>query len=773
MTTNEASFAGFKQPLRYRRVASFAAAIALSLLVALAAAVGALRPFENALQDVGFALRERAATGQVHVVEIDAASIAAIDRWPWQRGHYARIIDQLDAAGVRTIAFDVDLSAPSNAQEDAILARSLARARAAVVLPIFGQSASFGSAAQIDTLPLPQFREHVLLGSVSIQPDPDGLVRHALIGTINAGAPRASLAAQVAQRGGAADAQFPIDYAIAPGSIPRHSFVAIEQGRFDPQALRGKDVIIGATAIELFDRYTVPAHGVLPGVVVQALAAETLARGTPLSLGWMPPLLIAGMACFWIMLARSGKQVGLRSALVVALTLVAWHMVSLYLPLTIMIVPAIGVTAASALLTLAGLLFRAFEKNRMTDAETGMPNRRAMEALAGQHDGMHLVAAMVDDFDALKAVVDQGGIVTLLARIEDRLRASGAAAPIYRIDDRVLAWFTPLGSDLIADQLRGLVAIMRSPLEVGGRRVDVRLAFGIAEPSAVSGAVHAASVALRNGEPFAYHENGGTAALEQQLSLLGELDTALDLGELKVFYQPKLELASNRIASAEALVRWHHPLRGHMNPDSFIPLAEEMDRIAGLTLFVLNRAISDLLAWRERGIIMQVAVNISASVISSPEFVDEVERILKITGVAAGQLIFEITESATIRDPDKASAALVRFRELGVDISMDDYGTGQSTLSYLKNLPLNELKIDRSFVQHAHRDQDDALMVRSTVALAHELGLKVVAEGVEEAACLAFLRSVGCDYAQGYHVGRPMPANEFLDIVAAAHSRAA
>ena len=214
--------------------------------------------------------------------------------------------------------------------------------------------------------------------------------------------------------------------------------------------------------------------------------------------------------------------------------------------------------------------------------------------------------------------------------------------------------------------------------------------------------------------------------------------------------------------SAEALVRWRHPTRGYLSPDTFIPLAEESDRIGELTLFVLRRALDDLAQWSARGTVIRTAVNISARLIASAQFVGQVERMIRADGIAPDRLIFEITESATLRDPAGARAALMRWCDLGVAISMDDYGTGQSTLSYLKNLPLSELKIDRSFVQHAHQDRSDALLVRSTVELAHQLGLKVVAEGIEEAECLAYLRAIGCDYAQGYFIGKPMAGDDLL-----------
>lgn len=178
-------------------------------------------------------------------------------------------------------------------------------------------------------------------------------------------------------------------------------------------------------------------------------------------------------------------------------------------------------------------------------------------------------------------------------------------------------------------------------------------------------------------------------------------------------------------------------------------------------------------SWRNQGLAIGVAVNISASLLTSESFAARALALVMSSGVPAHRLTFEVTESAQFEDSDKAIAILERFRTSGIRISMDDYGTGQSTLNYLKVLPVSELKIDRMFVQHAHVDHGDAMLVRSTVLLAHELGLKVVAEGIEEAAFLAFLKGIGCDYAQGYFVSRPLSAKDLAKRVAATVARAA
>ncbi len=740
-------------------------ATALVIVAGVLAAIGALRPIENGLQELGFAMRSTRASGQVAVVEMDAASLASIRRWPWDRTHYARVVDRLDRAGARTIAFDVDFSARSDPADDARFARSLEKASANIVLPVFGQQASAADQRQLDALPIPQLREHVLLGSVSVQPDPTGIVRDMPIGTFNSDAPRPSLSAQLAHRSGFADQPFPVDFAIDPETLPRHSFIAVERGEFDAGVFAGKDVVIGATAIEVGDRYAVPRHGILPGVIVQALAAETLLDGIPNRVGW-PVLMLPALGLAWLILgAPRRRQIVLRAWAGMGAILAIFHFGAIFANQIFAVAPAVLMILTAAVIRWAALVHADFEQTRMIDPETGMPNRRAFEKAIADVSHNRVIAATIEGFETIRMVVGSSEMGSLFGRIEDRLRAAGCGEQIYRVDDRVVVWTTALEPFEIEGQLLGLAAIMRHPLEIAGRRIDARLAFGIADGREVSDASHAASQALQSGSFFAYHEHAEKLALDQQLSLMGELDEGIWRGELEVLYQPKLDLRSDRITSAEALIRWNHPARGYLRPDIFIPLAEKADRIDDLTIFVLRRAIEDLRNWCSGGHVMKVAVNVSAVLISSPAFAARLEHILREEGVPCERVTLEITESAAIVDFEAARAALEAIRALGVSISMDDYGTGQSTLTYLKGLPLSELKIDRSFVQYAHRDRSDALLVSSTVELAHQMGLEVVAEGIEDADCLAFLRSIGCDYAQGYHIAKPMSARELLELV--------
>jgi EAL domain-containing protein (putative c-di-GMP-specific phosphodiesterase class I)/CHASE2 domain-containing sensor protein len=747
--------------------------LALGLCLGLMAAVTEAGPaLDRALDPVRFGLAGRPASGRIAIVEMDAASVAAIKAWPWPRGHYAQVIDRLRAAGAASVAFDVDLSSPSVKAEDDALAAALARAGGAVALPTFAQKAGSTEARMLDTVPLPEFRAHATLASVIMVPDSDGVVRYAPAGTITRGTPRPSLSAFLARQSGSADEFYPIDYGIDPNSIPRLSFVAVRDGRFDPGQVRGRDVVIGATAIEMGDRYATPRWGVLPGVVIQALGAETLLRGMPVETS---PLLGLGLALLLataIVFPRSHQMAGVAGG--AALTFYAGFCVwaqdgpRLWLPMSAGLVLLLSVCLCRAVVEVA----ERFQAQRLRDEATGLPNRRALLGEAAPA-GMALAVATIVNRDQLAAVLSGEGERQLALRIVERLRIPAAGEQVWRLSDRQLAFF--LAEDEV-DQLEALRLVMLRPIEVAGRQVDVTLAVGLTTvqadvEQAIAEATLASDRAIEEGV-FWTRAGEDVAAAEQAVTLMGELDAAIAAGQILVHYQPKLAIAEDWIRSAEALVRWRHPERGWISPDRFIPLAEQGGRIEALTLHVLRTVLADLARWRAAGLELTVAINISAKLLTSASFNAAMRAVIERTDVPSSALIYEVTESAAIADPDAAVSALQSYRALGIAISMDDYGTGQSTLSYFRRLPLSEVKIDRSFVQNAHVERSDGVLVRSTVALAHELGLKIVAEGVEEPECLAFLAAIGCDYAQGYLIGKPMPAEAFAETLTA-HSRKA
>jgi EAL domain-containing protein (putative c-di-GMP-specific phosphodiesterase class I) len=259
---------------------------------------------------------------------------------------------------------------------------------------------------------------------------------------------------------------------------------------------------------------------------------------------------------------------------------------------------------------------------------------------------------------------------------------------------------------------------------------------------------------------------GANPLARRQLSLMSELRQAMESGRLRIAYQPKMSLATGRIQDAEALVRWSDESGQAIPPDEFIPLAEETGVIHELTLFALRAVAADLAGWARDGLPMRVAVNVSALDLATSDFTAKVEAICAAAGVPPSRLALEVTESALLRSPTEAIRTLNALRAGGFRLSVDDYGTGQSTLSYLKHLPVHELKIDKSFVTALIESDSDAILVRSTINLAHELGLEVVAEGIEDEATLAMLRGLGSDYAQGYFISRAVGPDELRSLAA-------
>jgi CHASE2 domain-containing sensor protein len=274
-----------------RRALTKGAAVVLGALVLV---TGAGQGIDRMLRLARDDLRAHPASGEVQIVEIDERSLQAIDRWPYPRRYHAQLIDRLEAAGVRSIAFDVDFSSLSNPVDDGALAASLRRAGGGVILPTLRQQESSQSSRYVDNIPAKLFRENAFLASVNVRPDSDGNVRQMLLGLTTGGVPRPSLATMVAERQAEIDRSFDVDYSIDPDSIPRHSFIDVIGGRVPASELRGKRIIVGSTAVEIWDRYSVPNHGVIPGVVIQALAAETLLNGpVPSSTSGLWALLLA------------------------------------------------------------------------------------------------------------------------------------------------------------------------------------------------------------------------------------------------------------------------------------------------------------------------------------------------------------------------------------------------------------------------------------------------------------------------------------------------
>ncbi|MGH9110152.1 MAG: putative bifunctional diguanylate cyclase/phosphodiesterase [Acidimicrobiales bacterium] len=430
-------------------------------------------------------------------------------------------------------------------------------------------------------------------------------------------------------------------------------------------------------------------------------------------------------------------------------------------------------------------LQRRLQYQAQHDSLTGLPNRqlivqRLAEALEAGHRSGAKTGLLLLNLDKFKEVNDALGHVCgdqLLAQIGPRLVTSAVRGhdTVARLAGDEFAVLLPeppglAGAVVIADRI---LAALQTPFTVGvtatdHATVDIAASIGVTlapdhgtEPVDLLRQADAAMhEAKESGDGVAVYQPGRGDGAPSRFELLGDLRRALTRRELVVHYQPKVDVATGALTGVEALVRWQHPRRGLLAPAEFVPLAETTDLIHPLTDRVLDLALAQARSWSDAGLTVPVAVNLSARCLHDTSLPARVTATLDRHGVPASRLFLEITESAIMRDPAGALAILCELAGSGIRLSLDDFGTGYSSMTYLRRLPVAELKVDRSFVLDLVGQRADTVLVRSTVDLGHNLGLSVVAEGVEDAATLDALGALGCDIAQGYYFARPMPADE-------------
>jgi diguanylate cyclase (GGDEF)-like protein/PAS domain S-box-containing protein len=412
------------------------------------------------------------------------------------------------------------------------------------------------------------------------------------------------------------------------------------------------------------------------------------------------------------------------------------------------------------------------------DALTELPNRvlfqdRVRQAIRAAQRGGARIAVLVMDLDRFKEINDTLGhasgdrlLVEAARRLHTTLRGADSIARLGGDEFGVLLHDASAAG--VAAAAARISAAFEAPLALEGLPLQIEASIGAAtypeHAHDVEGLIQRADVAMyvakRDNTGWALYDRGQDRNQPERLSLISELRRAIDERELVLHYQPKLELRSGRVRSVEALVRWQHPTRGLVAPGEFIDVAQETSLIKPFTLYIIDEALRQCREWSAEGHTLAVAVNVSTRNLIDLDFPDQVAALLVKWDVEPGLLEIEITESAIVADMFRMRGVLERLGAMGLRLSVDDFGTGYTSLGYLRRLPINELKIDRSFVSQMTVSEEDAVIVRSTIDLGRNLGLGVVAEGVEDPEVLERLRQLGCDVAQGYLMSRPIPAHE-------------
>jgi diguanylate cyclase (GGDEF)-like protein/PAS domain S-box-containing protein len=420
---------------------------------------------------------------------------------------------------------------------------------------------------------------------------------------------------------------------------------------------------------------------------------------------------------------------------------------------------------------------RALEHQATHDPLTGLPNRTALArylgTLLGRANARERVALLMLDLSRFKEVNDTLGhdvgdevLREVARRFSAQLR--GDDALISRIGGDEFAVVLPSVADhaSVEDLVRRLIEGLRTRIDSRGVAIEVGVNIGIAvapdhgldSRELLRHADVAMYAAKRHGAGFEYYDMLDDHHTVRRLGMLSELRSAIESGGIALHYQPQISLKTGAVSSVEALVRWHHPTYGDVSPVEFVTLAEATDLIHPLTYWTIRTALADLAEWSRQGIELRVAINVSARVLQDVDFPRRLKQLLQATAIRAEQVELEITESAMLVDPERAKLIVKELHGLGVLISIDDYGTGFSSLGYLRDLRVHALKLDKSFVVDLETRAQNRVIVESTAQMAHALGLQVVAEGVETKWVEDYLRSIGYDMAQGYLFARPMTA---------------
>lgn len=422
------------------------------------------------------------------------------------------------------------------------------------------------------------------------------------------------------------------------------------------------------------------------------------------------------------------------------------------------------------------------------DALTGLPNRAGLKSeldqqLAGGTAGADRLAVLFIDLDHFKAVNDSLGHAAgdeLLVSVAQRLVSAAAGTnTVARLSgDEFVVVDAFAGPTEATGLAAGLLEVLKTPMQIEGLEIVTSASIGVAVAEnageTLEDLIRRADIAMYRAKELGrsrweLHEPAESDPTVDRLRALGELRSGIREGALRVHYQPRIDLRTWRTSGVEALVRWQHPTRGLLPPSEFITMAEESGLVRPLGAWVLGETLKQADNWRGEGpggASLEFAVNLSARQLNDPELVPMVEAALRLRSIDPALLLLEITETALMADPAAALESLTALKNLGVGLAVDDFGTGYSSLTYLKKFPIDELKIDRSFINGLGSDSGDSAIVGSCIDLAHAVGIRAVAEGVETPGQAHTLKAMGCDLAQGYHFARPLPApllKEWLD----------
>lgn len=732
-----------------------------TLVAALCGISGFSEPMDILLRAARGKIINHQPSGKVVIVEVDDKHITGGDSDEKSKLYHAQLITKLAAKGAKRIIVSMDASRYNGSPGDRALIAALQKSKTIFsVLPI--ENAATRELTIVK--PADQFLRHADLSVNKLNYNELYYFARIPYQLNISNESYLSIATIAANFTAVNNQQLEFDTSIVARNIPSINSANIFNMS---QLVEGKYIIVDEIRnIDPINYQIVNNRNSSLGRTI-ALIVETALQKETLSVSWYLVIAISLMLCVIFTFAKPFFPTNfLYFAIFLALAIPIWLDDNLIFTET---APALILLIWTAV----GHSWMAFNlKRSRINSSTGFPNLNALRDLILPVNTC-LVVTRIQNFAEICAILPSEKQDALAVQIVQRLSLGADGAEIYQGDDGVFAWVmsddrqTP-----VHDTLEGLHALFGSPVQIDSHRLDLSLTFGIDKTSdrSVSNRFGSALVAAKEAADahirWKEYDVVALDTAEWKLSLVGELDEAIDKGQIWVAYQPKIDVLTGAINGAEALVRWSHPVRGEVGPVDFVMAAEAQNRVGKLTNFVLDEALGIAAKVRQTNPDFTMAVNLSGRLLDAPNMIEVIETSLARHDYPAEKLTLEITESAAIESNAVTKAFMATLRQIGVKISIDDYGTGFSTLDYITSIPASEIKIDRRFVSQMQTSQSDRVVVNSTIQLAHQLGRLAVAEGVEDADTLASLESMGCDVAQGYFISKPLTHEALFSLLA-------
>jgi diguanylate cyclase len=766
------------QRLRVRwRDAARTRTMVWALLISVVCGVtGLLEPVDDMYRNLRYLARYEKADQTLVVVGMDQKSLERLTDWPWSRRQYAEMIDKLKRAGAKRIVFDKAFADPDTPENDRVFREVVERYRPSIYLGV-GFGYRRGTTFSQMTLPAPSIRSSVEMATFKSWLNPLGQYDEVYLSASDGKRRYPSLSAVLSNRQTLDEGRIRPDYSIRASTFPYVSVIDIMTMPTNELAQRvaGRDILFGLVARGLNDIALFPGQGRMAGVFNHAIATQTLKRGTPMDLGWMAAMPFVLLFCLHALLTSSRRALAFSATAGASLALAAPLLLDAAL---------INVDIAPALLALTIVAIQSARlrygwlKSR-TNVNSGLSNVVALREAAGVKHST-IIAAKVGNYAAIVTSFPKEVEASLVSHIVERLRVRDSSITMYQGDDGVFFWTTPLiDHDELGAHLEGLHSFFGQPVIIDGHRVDVALTLGAdtdltrSVTSRTGSALLSAEEAAATSSRWRIYNPSRVADATWVLALPNEIDRAIEQEQFWLAFQPKVEIATGRMTGAEVLLRWTHPERGAISPAEFIPAAERANKIGRLTAYVLRRAVAALWHLSREGD-YKLAVNISVPALAQSNFTGSLIALCQRQKVDPARLTLEITESTLIAtDDSRIDATLFALREHGFGLSIDDFGTGFSSLDYVRRIPAHEMKIDQTFVRRMLDSPADRVVVESVLHMAHTLDRRVVAEGVETRETLDLLAQLGCDEVQGYLVGRPVDFDTFMAPILAAKRAAA